>query len=107
LAPDPEEALKMQTQQQDRRKESRDLVAQSIDGNWLEVHSSTPSLRSLLTSLGTQRKRKQMSMKSMILTGWTLRLNSWLGEYARIKMEKEDELAREEGKEEVERRALP
>jgi hypothetical protein len=112
LAQDTEEALKIQAQQaEDRRKESHDLVAQTIRR---ELAESTffHSFAAFIADFLGHAEEKEADVNEVDDTDGldpTAEFEAWrLRELARIKTEKEEELEREEEKEEVERRrALP
>jgi len=112
LAEDTEEALKKKAQQaEDRRKESHDLVAQTIRRELAESAFFT-SFVAFTADFRGHAEEKEADVNEVDDTDGldpASEFEAWrLRELERIKKEKEDELLREEEREEVERRrALP
>ena len=112
LAQDTEEALKKKAKQsEERRKESHDLVAQTIKRELAESTSVCFSSTSI-TKFARYVEEKEADVNEVDDTdGLDLsgEFEAWrLRELGRIKKEKEDEIEREKEREEVERRrALP
>jgi hypothetical protein len=70
LAQDTEEALEKKAQQaEERRRESHDLVAQTIRRELAESTFFSSIVAFITDFIAMQRRKRQMSMKSMILMG--------------------------------------
>ena len=113
LAQDSEEALKKREQQvEERRRESHNLVAQTIRRELAESKFRKEILRFMRLIMATVAEEKQEDVNEVDDTDGldpAAEFEAWrLRELARIKKEKEAELAQEQEREEVERRrAMP
>jgi len=112
IAQDTEEALrKKELEAEERRKQSHDLVAESIRRELAESTSANAILAVNFTHIGSAEEKDDIVPDVDDTDGLdpAAEFEAWrLRELGRIKKEKEEEIRREEEREEIERRrAMP